>query len=82
MRQYRAPLTVLALLMLLFDATMYWQALLHGFPPQPFLASDEGLLLEPTTRQTLEWYALLLAAGLVQAFVFMLTWKAWRSPKQ
>jgi len=82
MRRYRAFLTVLAVLMLLFDATIHWQALLHGFPPQSLLASDDGLLLEPTTRQKVEWYAFLLGAGLAQAFVFTLTWKAWRSPKQ
>jgi hypothetical protein len=82
MRQFRAPFTVLALLMLLFDATMYWQALVHGFPPASLLSSDEGLLLEPTTRQKVEWYAFLLGAGLVQAFVFILTWKAWRNPQR
>ena len=82
MRQYRAPLTVVAVLLLLFDATMYWQTLLHGFPPQYLLASDDGLLLEPTTRQKMEWYAFLLGAGLAQAFVFALTWKAWRNPKR
>ena len=67
--------------MLLFDATMYWQALLHGFPPSFGGASDDGLPLDPTTRQKVEWYAFVLVAGLAQAFVFVLTWKAWRNPK-
>ena len=74
-------LTVLALLILLLDATMYSLVLLHGFPPKTLVPSDEGLLLEPTTRQMVEWYAFLLGGGLVNLFVFILTGMAWRTPK-
>jgi hypothetical protein len=83
MRRLRLPLTLVTAVGLLFDLNIFGSILQHGYPPLGpgvFESCGDGCFIIPTasTQETVEFSLFLLGIGVVQAFVFTLTWKAWR----
>ena len=80
MRLFRLALAYAACLALWFDLATVVQIHVYGFPPDHTIefTPDGRMVLAPSTDDQVQYGLFLLAVGLAQAFVFRLTWKAWR----
>jgi hypothetical protein len=79
MQRFRIALTLLAAVAVLLDLNEFLIIQQHGFPPDPSVDDDGRILfVAASTRDQVQYSLFLLGFGLVQAFVFRLTWKAWR----
>ena len=88
MRRFRFPLTCLAGLALLFNLWVIIDIYQFGFPPNDLLGPENFedrpgggvtiFLPAASTRDMVAYGLLLVGIGVVQAFLFRLTWKVWR----